>query len=414
MLKKSIRKHFFAAATRAGKTALATAVLALAHAGAVLAQEAVRIGIIVDQSSVYSASTGKGSVVAAQMAIEEQGGTVLGRKIELLTFDHQSKADPAAAKAREWYDNGVDAIHDVGGSAAGLAVLNIAKEKGKILVMSGPASDRITGEMCAPTVAHWAYNSRALANTVGRAAAEKMGKNWFFITVDYSGGHDTAKAAGEALAAVGGKVLGEVRHPINATDLSSAIVQAQASGADVIGMANFINDLINTVKTARAFGITPQGKQKLAAMLMYITDVHALGLKSAQGMLLSEAFYWDMNPETRKFAKAFFDKTGFMPNMSQMGVYSSVRHWLKAVEAVKSTDALPVMAKMRELPVQDVFVANGTLRADGMMVHDMHLFEVKAPEESRYPWDYYRLVSTVPADRAFLPLAQSPCALVKK
>jgi len=396
------------------KSALAAAALALVHGGVALAQQSVRVGIIADQSSVYSASTGKGSVIGAQMAIEDFGGQVLGRKIELLTFDHQSKADPAAAKAREWYDNGVDAIHDVGGSAAGLAVLNIAKEKDKILVLSGPASDRFTGAQCAPTVAHWAYNSWALANVVGRAAAEKLGKNWFFITADYSGGHDVANAAGEALRSVGGKVVGEARHPINAPDLSSAVVQAQASGADVIGLANFINDSINTIKTARAFGIASGGKQKIVGLLTYLTDVHALGLKYAQGMLLSEAFYWDMNEETRAFAKRFYEKAGFMPNMSQMGVYSSVTHWLKAVDAVKSTDAQAVMAKMREMPVRDAFTQSGTLRADGMMVHDMYLFQVKTPAESQYPWDYYHLISTVPAQQAFLPLEQSPCPLVRQ
>ncbi|MBS0466689.1 MAG: ABC transporter substrate-binding protein, partial [Proteobacteria bacterium] len=369
---------------------------------------------IVDQSSVYSAVTGKGSITGAQMAIEEHGGKVLGRSIELLNFDHQSKADSAASKAREWYDNGVDAIHEASGSAAALAVLNVAKEKNKVLVMSGPASDRITGDMCAPTVAHWAYNSYALANTVGKAAAERFGKNWFFIAADYSGGQDVVKATTQAIATVGGKVIGEAKHPLNASDFSSAIVQAQSSKADVVGLANFGNDLVNSIKAAREFGIKPDGKPKLAALLMYITDVHSLGLKTAQGMLLSEAFYWDMNDETRAFAKKFFSRMNAMPNMSQMGVYSSVKHYLQAIEAAGTTDAAAVMAKMRELPVNDVFVKHGKLRSDGMMVHDMYLFQVKSPAESKHPWDYYKVLGSVPADKAFIPLNESSCPLVKK
>ena len=351
----------------------AAAVALLCTAAQAQGSQPVRIGLIVDQSSVYSAVTGKGSITGAQMAIEEHGGKVLGRTIELLNFDHQSKADSAASKAREWYDNGVDAIHEA----------------------SGPASDRITGDMCAPTVAHWAYNSYALANTVGKAAAERFGKNWFFIAADYSGGQDVVKATTQAIATVGGKVIGEAKHPLNASDFSSAVVQAQSSKADVVGLANFGNDLVNSIKAAREFGIKPDGKQKLASLLMYITDVHSLGLKTAQGMLLSEAFYWDMNDETRAFAKKFFSRMNAMPNMSQMGVYSSVKHYLKAIEAAGTTDAGAVMAKMRELPVNDTFVKNGKLRTDGMMVHDMYLFQVKTPAESKYPWDYYKVMGSV-------------------
>lgn len=400
---------------RSGRISLVFAACMLAAMGAHAQGSApIRIGVIVDQSGVYSAITGKGSVTAAQMAIEERGGQVLGRKIELLTFDHQSKADSAAAKAREWYDGGVDAIQDVGGSAAALAVLNVAKEKKKVLVMSGPASDRITGDLCGPTVAHWAYNSYSLANTVGKAAAERIGKNWFFIAADYSGGQDVVKATTSAIATVGGKVIGEAKHPLNGTDFSSAVVQAQSSKADVIGLANFGNDLVNSIKAAREFGIKPDSKQKLASLLMYINDVHSLGLKTAQGMLLSEAFYWDLNDETRAFSKKYFARVNAMPNMSQTGVYSSVRHYLKAVEAAGTTESMAVMAKMRELPVQDVLTKNGVLREDGMMVHDMYLFQVKSPSESKAPWDYYKVISTVPADKAFVPLVESACPLVKK
>ena len=406
--------HLFALRAPVKPLGLATALLCLSLGASAQSGPPVRIGLIVDQSGVYSAITGKGSITAAQMALDEAGGQVLGRKVELLTFDHQSKADSAAAKAREWYDNGVDAIQDVGGSAAALAVLSIAKEKGKVLVMSGPASDRITGDMCGPTVAHWAYNSYALANTVGKAAAEKIGKQWYFLTADYSGGYDIVKATTQAIGTVGGKVIGETRHPLNGSDFSSAVVQAQASKADVIGLANFGNDLVNSIKAAREFGITPESKQKLASLLMYINDVHSVGLRTAQGMLLSEAFYWDMNDETRAFSKKYFAKVNAMPNMSQMGAYSSVKHYLKAVEAAGSTDAKAVMAKMREMPINDVFTKNGRLREDGMMVHDMYLFQVKSPQESKAPWDYYKVISTVPADKAFLPLSESACPLVKK
>ena len=393
------------------RRAAAGAALAALMAAPAQAQDKppLRIGLIVDQSGVYSAITGKGSIAAAQMAIDEHGGAVLGHPVQLLSFDHQSRADPAASKAREWYDSGVEAIHDVGGSAAALAVLHIAREKGRLLVLSGPASDRITGDMCGPTIAHWAYNSHALAQTVGKAAAERIGRNWFFITADYSGGHDVARAASRAVASAGGKVVGEVRHPLNALDFSSAVVQARSSQADVVGLASFGNDLVNAIKAAREFGIRPEGRQKLASLLMYINDVHSLGLRTAQGMLLAEAFYWDMNEQTRAFARRYQAQVGAMPNMSQAGVYSSVRHYLKAVEAAGTADALAVMARMRELPVRDAFTAHGRLREDGMMVHDMYLFQVKPPAESRYPWDYYRLVGTVPAAQAFAPLAQSAC-----
>ncbi|MPM26162.1 hypothetical protein SDC9_72663 [bioreactor metagenome] len=263
-------------------------------------------------------------------------------------------------------------------------------------------------------MAHWAYNSYSLANTVGKAAAERIGKNWFFIAADYSGGQDVVKATTSAIATVGGKVIGEAKHPLNGTDFSSAVVQAQSSKADVVGLANFGNDLVNSIKAAREFGIKPDSKQKLASLLMYINDVHSLGLKTAQGMLLSEAFYWDLNDETRAFSKKYFARVNAMPNMSQTGVYSSVRHYLKAVEAAGITESMAVMAKMRELPVQDVLTKNGVLREDGMMVHDMYLFQVKSPAESKAPWDYYKVISTVPADKAFVPLAESACPLVKK
>jgi len=378
--------------------------------------DSVRIGLILDMTGVYSSISGKGTATAAALAIEDFGGSVLGRKIELIVGDHQSKADLASTIAREWFDmRKVDTIQDVTGGAAALAVLNIAKEKNKVIVFSGPSADRITNDLCMPSSVHYAYDSYSLANTVARAVVRNGGKEWFFITADYTGGHDIAKAATTAIIEEGGSVIGNIKHPLNATDFSSWVLQAQASKAQVIGLASFGNDLVNFIKSADEFGLGKSGKdtKKLASLLMYINDVHALGLQAAQGMLLSEGFYWDMNDETRKFSRRYFERVKAMPNMSQAGTYSSTLHYLKAVKAAGTTETAAVMAKMRELPVND-FYATGYIREDGRMVHDMYLFQVKSPDESRYPWDYFKLVSKVPGDQAFLPLAKSQCPLVKK
>lgn len=378
------------------------------------AAETVKIGLILDMSGVYADISGKGSATAAQLAIADFGGKVLGRNVELMVADHQGRADIAASKAREWFDvRKVDAIHDVTGSSTALAVLNVAREKGKVLVLSGPASDRLTGDLCSATSVHYAYDSYALANSVARTVARNGGKRWYFITADYAGGHDIVNAARAALAQEGGSVAGEVRHPLGASDFSSAVVRAQGSDAGVIGLASFGGDLVNVIKSAREFGVRAGGRQQLASLLMYINDVHAIGLQTAQGMVLSEAFYWDMNAETRAFSRRYFDKVRAMPNMSQAAVYSSVQHYLKAVKAAGSTDAAAVMRKMRELPVVDFYTKNGRIRDDGLMVHDMYLFEVKRPSESKYPWDYYKLIATIPGDKAFKPLAQSGCPLVR-
>ena len=377
--------------------------------------EPVRIGLILDMSGVYSDISGKGSATAAQLAIADFGGKVLDREVELVVADHQGRADIAASKAREWFDvKKVDAIHDVTGSSTALAVLNVAREKGKVLVLSGPASDRLTGDLCSPTSVHYAYDSYALANSVARTVAAQGGKHWYFITADYAGGHDIVGAARTALEKEGGNVVGEVRHPLGASDFSSAVVKAQSSGAGVIALASFGGDLVNVIKSAREFGIRPGGPQRLASLLMYINDVHAIGLQSAQGMVLSEAFYWDMNAETRAFSRRYFEKVRAMPNMSQAAVYSSVLHYLKAIKAAGTTDAPAVMRKMRELPVVDFYTKNGRIREDGLMVHDMYLFQVKSPGESRYPWDYYKLLATIPGDKAFKPLAAAGCPLVRR
>lgn len=392
--------------------ALLTGALSLGSPAA--ANDSVKIGLILDMTGVYADIAGKGTARAAQLAIEGFGGTVLGKKVELLVADHQAKADIAAAKAREWFDvDKVDAIHDVTGSAAALAVLNVAREKDKILVLSGPAADKITNELCGPATVHYAYDSYSLANTVARAGVRAGGKKWYFITADYAGGHDIVKAASDALTAEGGEVVGSVTHPLGSADFSSLILQAQGSKADTVGLASFGNDLVNVIKTAREFGMKPDGDKKLASLLMYVNDVHALGLETAQGMMLAEGFYWDMNDETRAFSKRYFDAVKAMPNMSQAGTYSSVLHYLKSVQAAGTTETHAVMAKMKELTISDFYTKNGKIRDDGRMVHDMYLFQVKAPSESKYPWDYLKLVATVPGDEAFKPLSKSTCPLIK-
>jgi len=380
-----------------------------------ISDDAVRIGLLLDMSSLYADITGTGSVAAAQMAIDDFGGKVLGKPIQLVYTDHQNKADIAANKAREWFDRDkVDAILDVAASGPALAVAPIAKEKNKIAVFSGPGSVRLTNDACTAVTVHYAYDTYALANSTARAVVAKGGDSWFFLTADYTFGSTLEKDATDVITSNGGKVLGAVRHPLNASDFSSFLLRAQASGAKVVGLANAGGDTINAVKGAQEFKLTADGKQRLAGLLVYINDVHTLGLEAAQGMLLTTGFYWDRDDETRAWARRFFEKTKKMPNMSQAGLYSSVMHYLKAVQARGTDDTAAVMAKMKQTPINDFFAKNGRIREDGRMVHDMYLFEVKKPSESRYPWDYYKQVSVVPADKAFQPLAASTCPLVKK
>lgn len=385
-------------------------------AQAAISDEVVKIGLILDMSGVYADISGKGSATAAELAIADFGGEVLGKKISLIVADHQNKADTASSKARQWFDEEkVDAIHDVTGSASSLAVQQIAKEKNKIAVFNGPATERFTGDLCTPVTVHYAYDSYALANTVAKALVNGGKKDWFFLTVDYSGGYDLEKNAAAAVQRGGGKVVGTVRHPLNVPDFSSFVLQAQASRASVIGLANAGGDTVNAIKAAREFGIgTGSSKQTLAATLLFINDIHALGLAPTQGMVLAEGFYWDMNADTRAFSKRYFEKMKRMPNMSQAGVYSSVMHYLKAVKAAGTDETGAVMRKMREVPVDDFFARNGRILENGRMIHDMYLFKVKAPGESKYPWDYYTHVGTVAATEAFRPLAESACPLVKK
>jgi branched-chain amino acid transport system substrate-binding protein len=380
-----------------------------------ISDNVVRIGLLLDMTSLYADITGAGSAAAAQMAIDDFGGKVHGKPIQLVYADHQNKADIAATKAREWFDRDkVDAILDVAASGPALAVAPIAKEKNRIVVFSGPGSVRLTNDACTAVTVHYAYDTYALANSTARAVVEKGGNTWFFLTADYTFGTTLEKDATDVVNASGGKVLGSVRHPLNASDFSAFLVRAQASGAKVVGLANAGGDTINAIKAAHEFQLTKNGKQSLAGLLVYINDVHTLGLEAAQGMLLTTGFYWDRNEESRKWSRRFFEKTKKMPNMSQAGLYSSVLHYLKAVEAAGSDETGAVMARMKQMPINDIFATNGHIREDGRMVHDMYLYQVKKPSESKYPWDYYRQMAVVPGDKAFQPLSASTCSLVKK
>ncbi|BCH31364.1 ABC transporter substrate-binding protein [Mesorhizobium sp. L-8-10] len=384
-----------------------------------LAQEArisddvVRIGLIEDMSGVYADITGKGAVTAAQMAVEEFGGKVLGKSVEVWSADHQNKPDIAAAVARKWFDEDkLDAILDVASSSPALAVLEVAKQKDKIVTLSSPGSMRITNDACGPYVVHWAYDTYAIAHGTGQALVAEGFDSWYFVTADYAFGHSLEKDTGDVVTVQGGKVLGNTRLPVGTTDFASALLNAQSSGAKVVALANAGSDTINSIKQAAQFGLTQAG-QKLATLAGFINDVHGLGLAEAQGLTITEASYWNMNDETREWSKRFLDKVGAMPNMLQTGTYSSVLHYLKAVEAAGTDETGSVMAKMRELPIEDVFY-KGIIREDGRMVHDMYLFEVKKPEESNAPWDYYKLVSKIDAADAFQPLEKSTCSLVTK
>jgi branched-chain amino acid transport system substrate-binding protein len=384
-----------------------------AQPAAAISDDIVRIGLLLDMSGPYADITGPGSETAAKMAVEDFGGKVLGKPIEVIAADQLNKPDVAAEKAREWFDSGkVDALMDVVGSSSALAVQEIARAKHKVVVLNAPASTRLINEACAPNSMLYTYTTYAIAHTVGEAAVKQGGSSWFFITADYAFGLGLEEDTSAVVKAAGGKVLGSVRHPLNSSDFSSFILQAQSSGAKVIGLANAGSDMINTVKQAAEFGIDKAG-QHLAGLVVLIADIHSLGLPTAQGMILSESFYWDLDDQTRAFSKRFLERMGRMPTMLQAGVYSSTTHYLKAIQAAGTDDGDTVAKKMRDTPVNDFFARNGRIREDGLMVHDMYLFQVKAPAESKGPWDYYKLLDTIPGDRAFPPLAGSKCPLVK-
>jgi branched-chain amino acid transport system substrate-binding protein len=375
--------------------------------------DTVKIGVLTDMSGVYSDLGGQGSVTAAQMAIADFGGKVLGKPIELVYADHQNKADVGANKVREWYDTqGVDMVTDALNSAVALAVAKVTAEKKRIMINAGAASTRLTNEDCTPYTVHYVYDTYALANGPAKPIVKAGGDTWFFLTADYAFGHSLEKDTSEAVKAAGGKVIGSVRHPLNAADFSSFLLQAQSSKAKIIGLANAGGDTINSIKAANEFGITKN--QTLVGLLTTIVDIHALGLPITQGMMFTEGYYWDLNDDTRKWSRRYFDKMKKMPSMLQAGVYSAVTTYLKAVQAAGTDDADAVMKKLKELPINDFFAKNGKIREDGRMVHDMYLVQVKKPAESKYPWDYYHVKAVIPGNEAFQPLALSRCPLVKK
>ncbi|AVT79367.1 ABC transporter permease [Rhodopseudomonas palustris] len=377
-------------------------------------QPPLKLGAILDMSGLYADITGTGSETAAKMAAEDFGGTVLGRKIEIIAADHLNKADNAANIARDMLDNqGVEAIIDVAASATALAAGEIAKARNKIIMFSGPGSIRLSNEACGPYTVHYVFDTFAQANTTGLAAVKQGLDTWFFLSADYAFGQDLERDTTNVIKASGGKVLGSVKHPLNTSDFSSFLLQAQSSKAKVIGLANAGGDTITAIKQGAEFGIT-KGGQKISPLLAFISDIDSVGLETAQGLILAEAFYWDLNDETRAFSKRFMERTKRMPTSAQAGLYSETMHYLQAVKAAGTTDAAAVTKKMKETPINDFFAKNGKIREDGRMVHDMYLFEVKKPSESKGRWDYYKLLATVPGDQAFQPLSESRCPLVKK
>jgi branched-chain amino acid transport system substrate-binding protein len=396
-----------------GATALAV-VLGCGAASAQSKDDVIKIGVLNDMSGLYSDLSGQGAVVAAKMAVEDFGAAAKGMKVEIVSADHQNKPDVGSNTARTWFDrDNVDVIVDVPTSSVALAVNEIAREKNKVFLVSGAAASDLTGPKCSPNTVHWTYDTWALANGTGKAMVKTGGDTWFFITADYAFGKALERDTSEVVQANGGKVLGSVRTPFPGTDFSSFLLQAQASKAKVIGLANAGGDTINSIKQAAEFGIT-QGGQSLAGLLVFVSDVHALGLQTAQGLVLTESFYWDQNDASRAFAKRFAPQfKNNMPTMVQAGVYAAVLHYLKAVEALKDDeDGKAVVAKMKELPTDDPLFGKGTIRQDGRHIHDMYLFEVKKPGESKGAWDYYKLRATIPAAEAFRPLKDGGCPLV--
>jgi branched-chain amino acid transport system substrate-binding protein len=401
------------------KSLAATLVAGLAYAasgGAATAQisdDVVKIGVLTDMSSLYADATGKGSLAAVQMAVADYGGKVKGKPVEVIAADHQNKPDVGVNIARNWYDNEkVDAIFDVPTSSVALPISALTREKNKININSGGGSSDITGVACSPNTVHWTYDTYSLSNVAGKAMVKRGEDTWFFVTADYAFGMALERDAVNVVKESGGKVLGDVRHPLNSSDFSSFLLQAQASKAKVIALANAGGDTTNALKQASEFGIT-KGGQKMIALLQEITDTHSLGAKETQGLIVTDAFYWDMNDETRAFSKRFNEKVGHMPTMIQAGLYSATMHYLKAIEAIGTDEAPKVMAQMRATPINDFFAKGGKIRIDGRMVHDMYLFEVKKPEESKGEWDLYKLLATVPGDEAFRPLDKGGCPLVK-
>jgi branched-chain amino acid transport system substrate-binding protein len=391
---------------------LAVAACASLSAQAQISGDTVKIGFITDMSGLYTDIDGAGGAEAIKMAIADAGGNINGKKIEFISADHQNKADIAASKAREWFDQqGVDLLIGGTNSGANLAMAKIAAEKKKVFISIGAGSARLTNEECTPYTIHYAYDTIALARGTGGAIVKQGGKNWYFMTADYAFGQSLEKDTAEVVKAGGGKVLGAVKHPLSASDFSSFLLQAQSSGAQILGLANAGGDAINSIKAANEFGITK--KMKLAGLLIFINDVHSLGLNLTQGMYLTDGWYWDANPETREWSKRYFSKMKKEPSMLQAADFSAASNYLKAVKAVGTDDADKVIAYLKANKINDMFAKNGVIRPDGRMVHDMYLMEVKKQSESKYPWDYYKVVATIPGDQAYATKAETKCSLWK-
>ncbi|MGF7161693.1 branched-chain amino acid transport system substrate-binding protein [Rhodoligotrophos appendicifer] len=389
----------------------AVAGLAL-FAGSSFAQDlSVKIGVLNDRSGIYADITGEGSVVAARMAVEDFNAKNPDIKVEVVSADHQNKPDIASNIARQWYDqDGVDAIFDLPTSSTALAVSEVTREKNKVIIVSGGGTSDLTGKNCSPNTIHWTYDTWSLGNGTASALVQKDLKKWFFITADYAFGHALERDTSQLVKAAGGEVLGSVKYPFPGQDFSSYLLQAQSSGAQVVALANAGGDFINSMKQASEFGIVAGG-QNMAGLLVFITDINALGLEAAQGLNLTEAFYWDLNDNSRAFSDRYEKIGGKKPGMVQAGVYSSVLHYLEAIKAVGSKDAKAVVAKLKEAPIQDSLFGTVTVRPDGRAIHDMYLFQVKKPSESKGPWDFYNLVSTIPADKAFRPIEDGGCKM---
>ncbi|MBR1190755.1 ABC transporter substrate-binding protein [Bradyrhizobium sp. AUGA SZCCT0240] len=392
--------------------------LTLAASGALAQDKNIKIGVLTDNSGLYSDLGGAGSTLAAQMAIEDSGLAAKGWKIDVISADHQNKPDIATTIARQWIDvEKVDIFMDVLNSGVALAVNNLVKEKNAVMINTGAATSDLTNAQCSPNTIHWVYDTYMLANSTGQALVKAGGDTWYFLTADYAFGHALERDTAAVVTKSGGKVIGTVRHPLNSSDFSSFLLQAQASKAKIVGMANAGGDTTNTIKQASEFGIV-SGGQKLAGLLLFITDVHSLGLKVAQGLSFTETFYWDLNDDTRAFSKRFSErmKNKAMPSMVQAGVYSGLIHYFKTLDAMGGNphDGIKVVEKMKAAPTEDPLFGKGTIRADGRKLHPAYLFEVKKPSESKGPWDYYKLIGTTPGDQAFRPLSESACPLVKK
>jgi branched-chain amino acid transport system substrate-binding protein len=409
-----MKRQFVTSAIAAATAVFLAGVSTTAMAQGKLSGDSVKIGVLTDMSGLYADYGGPGAVAAARMAVRDFGGRMFGKPIEVVNADHQNKPDIAKSVTQQWFDrDGVDMTVENLNSAVALTVQALGKEKNKITIVTGAATARMTNEDCAPgTGIHYLMDTIALSNVVGKAIVKDGGDSWFFLTADYAFGHSLEKDTSDVVKAAGGTVRGAVRHPLSTGDFSSFLLQAQSSGAKVVGLANAGGDTVNSIKAAAEFGLTK--KQNLAALLMLITDVHAIGLNTAQGLYLTEGWYWDLNNETRAWSAKYEAEMKKKPNSNHASVYSSTMHYLKAVQAAGTDDTAAVMKKMQEMPINDMFAKNGKLRPDGRMVHDMYLFQVKSPSESKGAWDYYNLKGTIKGDDAFQSLAQSRCAALKK